>query len=266
MNNDPLIFELATAQGKPSSFRKDKDHTCPFCDIKNLTDIYKKEGEFIWLHNRFPTLKDTLQTVLIESADHYGDISNYSKEHNRKLMRFSLQCFQQVVASNKYKSVLWYKNFGPLSGGSLIHPHMQIVGLEHEDGYKYIHENNFMGITAFENENVEVNLATHPVQGYQEININLKKLVQDNAIGLWADWIQKSVKYILNEMYSGRCNSYNLFFYPYQQDQTGNYLRLCCKVIPRFYASPYFVGYKLSQCNDEGTLKKEALNLSKFNY
>lgn len=266
MNNDPLIFKLAKAQGKPSSFRKDKDHTCPFCDIESLTDIYKREGEFIWLHNRFPTLQDTLQTVLIEATDHNGDISNYSVEHNRKLMRFALGCFQQVAASNKYKSVLWYKNFGPLSGGSLIHPHMQIVGLEQEDGYKYIHKNNFMGISAFENENVEVNLATYPVQGYQEININLKSFDQGDAVDLWSDWIRKSTKYILTEMYNGRCNSYNLFFYPYKKDQVGNYQRLCCKVIPRFYAPPYFVGYKLSQCNDEVTLKKEALNLSKFNY
>ena len=45
MNNDPLIFELATAKGKPSSFRKDKDHTCPFCDVKNLTDIYEKQDD-----------------------------------------------------------------------------------------------------------------------------------------------------------------------------------------------------------------------------
>lgn len=262
MNNDPLIFELATAQGKPSSFRKDKDHTCPFCDVKNLSGIYEQEGEMIWLHNRFPTLRDTLQTVLIESSDHHGDISNYNKEYNRNLMKFALHCFKKLIATGQYKSVLWYKNFGPLSGGSLIHPHMQIVGLEHEDGYKYIHENNFTGIPVFENKLIEVNIATHPVQGYQEINLNLKSMNQEQGINLWADWIQKSVQYTLNEMYKGRCNSYNLFFYLYGNNNQS----LCCKVIPRFYASPYFVGYKLSQSNDKITLKREAKNLAKYSY
>ncbi|QNQ81236.1 DUF4931 domain-containing protein [Lactobacillus sp. PV034] len=262
MNNDPLVFKLATAKNKPSSFRKDKSHSCPFCDVASLDNIYQKEGDLMWLHNRFPTLKDTLQTVLIESADHNGDISNYTKAHNRKLMKFALQCFNEVISTNKYQSVLWYKNFGPLSRGSLVHPHMQIVGLEHEDGYKYIHKNNFTGISVFENERVEVNMALHPVQGYQEININLNDSQNDVAIDNWADWIQIATQYTLQEMYHSRCTSYNLFFYPYESNGKK---RICAKLIPRFYAPPYFVGYKLSQRNDKISLEEEGKKLFNFN-
>lgn len=255
MKNDPIIFELAVAHDKPSSFRKDRSHVCPFCDVDHLTDIYEKNNTMIWLHNRFPTLRDTLQTVLIEADNHDGDVTNYSQEYNRKLMRFALHCFDKMQSDSRFKSVLWYKNFGPLSAGSLSHPHMQLVGLEKENGYKYIQANNFTGIPVFQDNNIEVNFSTHPVQGYQEINVNL---LNRDGIDTWADWIQYSAQYMLEEMYNGRCTSYNLFFYPRDSDS------ICCKLVPRFYASPYFVGYKLSQCNDEKTLGREVENLQRF--
>ena len=75
---------------------------------------------------------------------------------------------------------------------------MQIVGLYKEDGYKYIHENNFTGITVFKTNNMEVNFATHPVQGFQELNVNL---TDKNGLDLWADWIQYAIRYTLEEMY-----------------------------------------------------------------
>ena len=254
LNNDPLIFEFAVAKDKPSNFNGNKSNVCPFCDVKNLTDIYQKNGSMIWLANRFPTLKDTKQTVLIESDDHDGDVSNYPQAYNRKLMRFALACFDKMQQNNAFKSVLWYKNFGPKSNGSLSHPHMQIVGLNKEDGYKYIHENNFTGVTVFETNDIEVNFATHPVQGFQEINVNLLKR---SGLNVWSDWIQSGVQYTLKKMYDGRCDSYNLFFYP-------NENKICCKIIPRFYAPPYFVGYKLSERNDDDTLRREAKRLLIF--
>lgn len=244
------------AKDKPSSFRKDKSNVCPFCDTDHLIDIYQQKDDMIWLHNRFPTLRDTLQTVLIESSDHHGDIATYSKDCNRELIKFSMACFEKLAKNSKYKSVLWYKNFGPLSNGSLIHPHMQIVGLEKEDGYKYIHPNNFEGIRVFQKDGVEVNFALHPVQGFQEININLQNKVEED-INLWADWMQVAINYTLNIMYNGRCNSYNLFFYPKGQGY-------CAKVVPRFNASPYFVGYKLSQRNDKKTLTSEGEKLLNY--
>ena len=80
LNNDPLIFEFAIAKDKPSSFNGSKDTTSPFCDVGNLRDIYQTNGPMIWLANRFPTLKDTKQTVLIESDEHHGDVATYSQE------------------------------------------------------------------------------------------------------------------------------------------------------------------------------------------
>lgn len=258
MTNDPLVFQMGIAKNKPQSYRKKttfKQKQCPFCDVAHLTDIYKRNGDLIWLHNKFPTLRDTMQTVLIESHDHNGDIATYSKEHNRKMIKFALSCAEEMQNSGKYESVLWHKNYGPHSGGSLIHPHMQIVGLEHENGYKYIRPNNFEGESLFKNQDVEVNIAQHPVQGYTELNINS---LTKKDLALWADWIQSGVKYMLNIMYNGRCDSYNLFFYP--REDGG----VCAKLITRFDAPPYFVGYKLSQVNDEVTLDNEAKRFRQF--
>ena len=113
----------------------------------------------------------------------------------------------------------------------------------------------FEGIKVFEDGDVEVNIATHPMQGYTELNINTLKR---QNLNLWADWIQSGVKYMLNIMYDGRCDSYNLFFYP--REDGG----ICAKLITRFNAPPYFVGYKLSQVNDDETLKMEASRFRKF--
>ncbi len=60
---------------------------------------------------------------------------------------------------------------------------MQIVGLDKEDGYKYIHDNNFTGINVFKTNNMDVNFATHPIQGFQEININLLENSGLNSLG-----------------------------------------------------------------------------------
>ena len=83
-------------------------------------------------------------------------------------MRFSLDCWQQMIDSQQYRSVLMYKNKGPLSGGSLVHPHMQIVGLEQEDGYASLTSANFEGINVWEQGRISVNISTEPIMGFFE--------------------------------------------------------------------------------------------------
>ena len=141
-NEEPLIFHLQVARKKPENIRHPKGY-CPFCDRKNLTNILDKDGDCIWLVNKFRTLQDTMQTIIIESKDHLGDQSNYSQLENRKIIKYVLECWQKMINQNKYKSVLLYKNFGQRSGGSLRHPHFQIVGLDKKDGYANISSKNF---------------------------------------------------------------------------------------------------------------------------
>ena len=132
---------------------------------------------------------------------------------------------------------------------------MQIVGLYNKDGYQDIGADNFKGFEVGRSGSVEMNLSSRPVQGYQEVNI----LTHDNKnLDTWADLIQKGAQYVRSVLSHG-VDSYNLFFYPIN-DGEGT----CCKIIPRFYASPYFVGYKISQVDDSDTLKWEAERLKGF--
>lgn len=118
---------------------------------------------------------------------------------------------------------------------------MQIVGLNHKDGYQDIGEDNFTGFEVGRSGDVEMNLSAYPVQGYQEVNI-LTKHNQD--LDIWADLIQKETQYVRSVLSHGM-DSYNLFFYPLNEGE-----ETWCKIIPRFYASPYFFGYKISQIDD----------------
>lgn len=260
MDKNPLVYEYSIGKRKPYDYdygnrQGNQNAGCPFCDVQHLINIYEKDGDKIWLKNKYPTLKDTNQTILIESSDHQGDISTYTREDNQELMKFGLKCFQKMNNSGRYQSVLWYKNFGPKSDGSLTHPHMQIVGLYHKDGYHDIGADNFKGFEVGRSGSVEMNLSARPVQGYQEVNI----LTHDNTnLDTWADLIQKGTQYVRSVLSHG-VDSYNLFFYPINDGQG-----TCCKIIPRFYASPYFVGYKISQVDDSDTLKWEAERLKGF--
>lgn len=144
----------------------------PFCDTEGLANIIQRDGDCIWLENKFKTLRATRQTVLIESANHDADLVTYEPDELHHVMRFALGCWQQMIDSQQYRSVLMYKNKGPLSGGSLVHPHMQIVGLEQEDGYAALTSANFEGIDVWRHGRVAVNISTEPIMGFFEVNVS----------------------------------------------------------------------------------------------
>lgn len=237
-NKDVLVFEIDQARGKP----RDVQHTkkanyCPFCDTEHLTNIIDQKNDMIWLENKFKTLKDTNQTIVIESHDHDGDISNYSVAKNREVFEYIYHCWNEMIQTKKYTSVLMYKNFGPMSGGSLRHPHFQIIGLDKVDGYKHVEPENFTGMNVFENKHINVNISEKPVMGFVEFNIiiNNPQYLDDLA-----EFARVTVKYILDDFYGGKFDSYNIFFY-----REGR--KIICKLTARYVVSPYFVGYRLSQ-------------------
>ena len=146
-----------------------------------------------------------------------------------------------------------YKNKGPLSGGSLVHPHMQIVGLEQEDGYAALTSANFEGIDVWQQGRISVNISTEPIMGFFEVNVSAPQGIaasddaRDQAeADLFADAIQVALRYILHEHHGGRAESYNLFFY-----HLGG--RTIAKALPRWVVSP--------QVNAETTLDIDAERL-----
>ena len=165
-----LVFDTSVAKAKPDDNRRPSGY-CPFCDTEALENILAREGERIWLMNKFRTLRDTTQTVLIESSEHEGDIPTYAPEQWRDVLGFALRCWHVMSAAGEHTSVLLYKNAGPISGGSLRHPHMQIVGLAHEDGYTEVSATNLTGPAVHREDKVEVCVSDEPLMGFFEVNV-----------------------------------------------------------------------------------------------
>lgn len=234
--HDPLIFNAQVNKVKYSK-TDENERQCPFCDKSQQNNILKTEGDKVWLMNKFQTIEQSFMTVLIESAKHDGDITTYDQRENRELFRFAMDCWKETMDSHKYKSVLMFKNFGPMSGGSLRHPHFQIIGLESVEGYDEILPDNFKGPEALSEPNLVVTLSTSPIMGTVEINVITYDLTDTDA---FADAVQKSAQYLMNDFHDGRCHSYNLFFYQFDRG-------FICKLVPRFLTSPYFIGYKIPQ-------------------
>ena len=232
--NSLLTFNRSI--GKQKRLSKVAESSCPFCDVGHLTDIYDQQGEMIFLKNKYPTLEKTDQFVLIESAKHDGNISNYEPEEWQNILAYAIKQWKVFYNDPKYKSVLLYKNYGKLSGGSLSHPHMQIVGLLEADGYREIAPAYFSGDTVATKAGATLNISDHPIMGFLEFNISF----DEQSITPAADYIKEVVSYLLADFNDGRCEAYNLFFYKLTD-------KLYCKVVPRFIVSPYFVGYFISQ-------------------
>lgn len=229
-----LVFDTDIGQTKPITILHNEG--CPFCNRQELKGILAEEGPIIFLANKYPVLRDTMQTVIIETDDCNSELSLYPKDHLYKLLRFGMAKWREMRDSGQFKSVLFYKNHGPYSGGTIRHPHMQIVGLKEIDYTENIKADSFEGCVIDTADGVELNIAEKPHIGLFEFNIKLMDLA---AIDRMADYLQIMAHYLLNNFHKS-CNSYNIFFYYLEK-------RVFAKVMPRFVTSPLFVGYGIPQ-------------------
>lgn len=232
-----LKFLNDVSKNKPNNIKDINSCECPFCNRENLVDILEEEGPFVLLKNKYPTLKDTVQLVLIETYTCDGDMSEYSLEYIQELIRFGVKHWLEFEKDNLYKSVIFYKNHGPRSGGSLKHPHMQIVGLKDIDYRIDLKAEYFEGINIYRGDYCQVNLSTKPYNGFSEFNI----IIDDDLYGIdeLSCCIKKITHYILNN-YFAKCDSFNIFFYHFQG-------KIICKITPRFTTSPLLLGYSIRQ-------------------
>ncbi|HEY9897892.1 MAG TPA: DUF4931 domain-containing protein [Pantanalinema sp.] len=236
-----LCFDSHIGRLKPENIRN-REASCPLCDRDQLSEILAEEGPIIWVKNKFPVLKEAFQTVLIETDACEAELSEYDPAHLHRLFRFGVDRWREMIDSGEYASVLFYKNHGPSSGGSLRHPHMQIVGLNDIDYRDRLSEAHFEGISIREEEGVSFNLSTQPRMGFFEFNVLLHELHDLNALDRMADLVQMATHHVLNHFHYP-CNSYNLFFY---ERGPG----IAVKVVPRFVVSPLFVGFSIPQVSN----------------
>jgi ATP adenylyltransferase/5',5'''-P-1,P-4-tetraphosphate phosphorylase II len=235
MGNSHLHFNTTIGRQKPENIRN-KQQPCPFCVREELTDIYATEGPIILLKNKFPVLENTFQTVLIESDDCFGEISQYEDSFLEKLLAFGIKHWMEMEESGKYESVLFFKNHGPLSGGTLSHPHMQIIGLHDIDYKEKINKECFKGYLIDQTDGVEFTLSTKPSIGFYEFNV---RMTNQKQIKPFSSYIKTAVTYILKD-FPFNCTSYNLFFYDFNGE-------IFVKIVPRFITTPIYIGYSIPQ-------------------
>jgi galactose-1-phosphate uridylyltransferase len=162
-------------------------------------------------------------------------------------LKFGIRHWLELEKDPQYQSVIFYKNHGPLSGGTIRHPHMQIVALEDVDYKSKIEPKHFQGVEIYKDNSVEFNISSFPIMGFREFNVKLFDMEKVETMG---DCIQAAVRFLVDNPES-KCDSYNLFFY-----NMGKYI--VCKIVARYVVSPLFVGYMIPQvANDiEMTAKK----------
>ncbi|WP_416729457.1 DUF4931 domain-containing protein [Fictibacillus sp. JL2B1089] len=235
MKKTHINFFTEVGAQKPNSIRN-KETPCPFCRIDELEEVLDKQDSIILVKNKYTVLDGAFQTVLIETDECEGELSNYSKNHLYKVLRFGLEHWNNMLNSGKYTSVMFFKNHGPLSGGTIRHPHMQIIGLNEVDCLHDFSENQFRGLTILEEEGVSFTVSTEPRVGFYELNVIWDK---EAELSLFADCIQAGTHFLLNHFHRS-CTSYNLFFYQHNE-------KTYCKIMPRFVTSPLYMGYGVQQ-------------------
>ena len=226
-------FDITLGRKKPENIINEQN-ACPFCDREHLTDILATDGDIILLKNKYNVLENADQFVLIEGSSCHADMPDYTPEYMHRLIRFGIHHWLSMLTSGRYKTVLFFKNYGPLSGGTLRHPHMQLVGFYKLDEQLLFDPAEFIGITIDQRNGVEFNLSTCPRIGFCEFNI---VPASNSSCDEIADYIQTAVDYIMHH-FNRRCKSYNIFFY----DDHGH-MRI--KIMPRFATSPLFIGYNI---------------------
>ena len=79
----PVIYDISIGKHKPHSGAQT---SCPFCHRETLTDILDEKGDIIWLMNKYPVFRNTYPTVIIESAVHEADLTEYTKKKARQVI------------------------------------------------------------------------------------------------------------------------------------------------------------------------------------
>ena len=233
MNINLIRFNTDIGRTKPATLTH-ADTACPFCDVAHLTDIIDTDDDIIFLRNKYNVIEGADQFVLIEGSECKSDMPAYSKEKMRRVIRMGVRQWKNLLASGKYEEVLFFKNYGIMSGGTLRHPHMQLVGFPKLNSDLLFDEAELRGIVIATRDGVEFNISDCPRVGFGELNVVAEA---GGSLDALADFVQVGVHYAMNH-FNKRCTSYNIFFYRRAE-------KIFAKVMPRYATSPYFVGYNI---------------------
>lgn len=233
MNINLVRFNTDVGKTKPENM-VNRNTACPFCDVDNLENIIDTDGDIILLENKYNVVEGADQFVLIEGKECHADMPDYTREHMHRVIRMGIKHWKKLLTSGKYEEVLFFKNFGPMSGGTIRHAHMQLVGFPKLKSELLFDPEELSGIVIAEKNGVELNSSTCPRVGFGELNVIADKTGDFDVL---ADFLQIGVHYLTN-FFRKNLSSYNIFFY--RRDK-----KIFAKMMPRFATSPYFVGYNV---------------------
>lgn len=240
------VFFSSQEQAKKPNTIINKERACPFCDRRNLTVIFDETDEFYWIENKFQATLNSYLTLIIESKECGKNLHTYDLDYAQRLFRYAFDKWNEFDNSQKYSGSIMFKNVGPLSGGSIDHPHMQIVGFENINPYSEIEHEKFEGEKILENERIEINISTDPLAAFLEYNF----IFTEKNIDEFVKYLQIMTRYVY-KTYKLPEVSYNLFFYKYEKE-------LICKLVPRYAASPFLVGFKVHQIYEDFEFENRA--------
>jgi galactose-1-phosphate uridylyltransferase len=143
----------------------------------------------------------------------------------------------------KFKSVVFYRNHGYMSGGTIHHPHSQIVGFKTYDYHDDIHPYHLLGTPILTEAGIEINLSVRPIIGFYEVNLILS---DKTKLDRFVRYMQVTSTYFRHSFVSFN-DSYNIFFYDFPNDD-----KLYVKIVPRFLTNPLYVGYMIAQIANGG--------------
>jgi hypothetical protein len=241
-----IEYNIDLGQTKPDNVHR-KENYCPFCDTEHLKNVLERRGKMIWLENKYPVLKNCWQTIIIETDKCDDDFSNYSPEQALMLVQFGLEKWNQLKSTHEFKSVVYYRNHGIMSGGTIRHPHSQIVGFKDYDYHDDITPDHLSGRSILAESGIEINVSTNPIIGFFEFNLILR---DPEKLPEFVHYMQRTA-YFLVHIFSRYTDSYNIFHYDFPGDDT-----LYVKMIPRFLTNPLYVGYMVSQISNSGHMEK----------
>lgn len=233
MSKNIIEFDVSIGRTKPENIVH-AENPCPFCRPETLTDIIEVDGDMIFLKNKYNVIENADQFVLVECKDCNIDMPDYSSDYMEKVIAFGMKHWQKLLASKKYTAVAFFKNHGMLSGGTMRHAHMQVVGFFKAKPELFYEDGSFEGREIASKNGVTLNSATKPRLGFGEFNIVAE---EKYVIRTMSDFIQTVLQYYRENLRTSR-DSYNIFFY-----EEKGFVRV--KLMPRYPTSPLFVGYDL---------------------
>lgn len=229
-----IRFDTTVGRTKPVTLLDGREDACPFCDVEHLTDIIETDDDIIFLKNKYNVVVGADQFVLIEGRECDADMPEYTREHMVRVLRLGFKHWRRLLDCGRYEEVLFFKNFGALSGGTIKHPHMQLVAFPELRSDLLFDPIEMYGIVIKKKDSAELNISTCPRIGFGELNVVTGF---DAPLEPVAEFIQVGVHYLTHH-FRKNLTSYNIFFYHRSE-------KVYVKMMPRFATSPYFVGYNI---------------------